>query len=257
MSLSNILKAAQKGETRLIEITPPKISVQMNHQDNLTPEELAKEIIRNAEREAEAIRDSVNRERDAVLKNINLEKEAWIEERELERNHARDEGFKEGYRQGYDEAKAEWDERLSQVHEMIHRAEEDYKKYLEKSEEVVLKLATAIAGRIVSIVLEQNPHAWVELVKSAIQEVRDQETIKIIVAPTRYSQMTDNRDVLQSVSHDARIQIFPDDALKENDCFIETPYGRIDASVDQQLSVIKQTLKEFLEAGSDGNRSTH
>jgi len=127
---------------------------------------------------------------------------------------------------------------------------------LDNSEETVLNLSVAVAGRIVSTVLASDPQSWMELVKNAIHEVRDQETIKIMVSPSRYAETVDNRDALQSVSREARIQIFPDDSLEENGCFIETPYGRIDASVNQQLTVIKQALKEILEAGSDGNRGT-
>ena len=252
MSLSNIFKAVSDGEKRVIEIAQPKRQT-VEALKAKSPEEAAKDMMDSAQLEANKIREKALQERDAVFQSINEEKEAWKVEKETERQAAREEGYAEGFTLGSEQAKAEWSKLIETARGIVHSAEEDYKKYLQKQEEDILNLAVAVAGRIVSDVLDKDPESWVHLIRNAIKEVRDQDAIKIIVSPSRYSEVVENRDVLQSVSRDARIQIFPDESLEENGCFIETAYGRIDASVDRQLSIIKQTLAQYLEAPFDGN----
>jgi flagellar assembly protein FliH len=250
MSLSNIYKSVSYGEVRPIQVTSPQPKrIIAEH----PPENTAHDIIQQAVRKAEAIHSEAERERVRVLEQLQRDQEAWQSQKESEREKARQEGYEEGFRQGIEKAEAEWVHRLEEAKRLIQLAEEDYKKHLDESERVLLDLAIAISGRIVTQVLASDPEAWIDLVKRAIRDVKDQTVIQVHVSPVRYEATLAFSETLQAASHDARIQIFPDESLRENDCYIETPYGRVDASVDRQLSIIKQKLKEFLEADLNGN----
>jgi flagellar assembly protein FliH len=254
MSLSNILKAANSGEKRLIETKMPFIRVE---EDNTTSaEDISKKMVHEAKLEAEKQRKDIELYRETTRQNLEKEKALWVEEREEERKRAQETGYNDGFAKGTEESRAIWNNRLNETINIVAKAESDYKDYLEKAEADILNLSIAIAGKIVSEVLDNDPGTWMTLVKNAIKEVRDQETIKIMVAPSRYTEVVEGKEDIQTVSRDARLQIFPDESLGENDCFIETPYGRIDASVDQQFLVIKKALKELLEAGGDEGKGT-
>lgn len=78
--------------------------------------------------------------------------------------------------------------------------------------------------------------------------MREQSEVKVYVHPFYYEMLVQQKDELRAVfNQPTDIFIYPDEQLTENGCVIETPFGRIDASVDTQLQQIKQQLLERLE----------
>lgn len=255
MSLSSIFKSSGKGEGRVITLKKPIVQIETD--ENLSPEERALQILSEAKIESDRLRQQLEKERDLILSDLQREREQWVIEKEEEKNRAQKDGYNDGFSKGLEEAQKSFEERLDLARHIVTSAEEDYRKYIEQSEGVILNLSIAIAGRIISEVLEKEPSSWTHLIQQAIKEVRDQEMIKIMVAPDRFTQVLKDKEALQAVAHNAVLQIFPDESLGENACYIETPYGRIDASVDQQLRVIKQKLKALLEAEVDGSKGAN
>lgn len=207
----------------------------------------ADELMENARREAEAMQKLMSDEYAAFKEKLANEEADWEAGHKQAREQAEQSGYLDGFAKGEAEAREQWEKTLNDARRMIQMAEDDYQKYLESAEKDILELALAVAEKIIGQALEEKPDRWISLVQTAIKEVQGQSPIKIIVPPDWYEQTVQAKDLLQTVTQAARLAIFPDEKLAKDACLIETPIGRIEASIDSQLKVIKQKLSELLE----------
>lgn len=180
-----------------------------------------------------------------------LEQEEKLkQEAELKFQQAVAEGEKKGYEAGYEAGFQAYASEIKKAQQIIERAKEDYRQKLEESEPVMLQLAMEVAKKIIGDTLEKNEDAWIHLVKEAVKEVQGQEEIKIFVHPDWYEKTLNHQDEIKEIAlHTRDVYIFPSHDVEENSCFIETPFGRLDASVDSQLKELKRALLEKLKEG--------
>ena len=81
------------------------------------------------------------------------------------------------------------------------------------------------------------------LVKRALKEAKDSHDVQLHVNPNYYEYLLSQKEELLAVFlHETNLFIFPDEELPENRCVIESALVGLDASVDTQLSEIKQKL---------------
>ena len=246
MSLYSVIKSPKSGEPKRIvhaklPAGPEEPSAPLTN----------KEALLRAQDELAAVRADIAREYEAFQEKLKAERERWAHEREEERKKAREIGYRDGFEEGRRAAEAEWAEQIAEAKRLAALAEQDYKAYLARAEADILHLSVAIAGKIVDQALAEKPERWTELVANAVREARDQDPIQIIVPTRWYERTVQARNELQKIVRDARLAIYVDESLAANDCYIETPYGRIVASVDSQLKIIKQKLLESLEESGD------
>lgn len=206
------------------------------------------ELIEEARSEAEQIRQQVKAETDALYAKIQHSRKEWEQEKELLVNAASEDGYKAGLEEGKRQGYLEYQELLKDARQIIQAAKDDYHAYLETSEKTILDLSITIAKKILGTKIEESGDYFISLVKKAVKEVKEFQNVQIHVHPTHYASLLTKKDELLSVfSHDTNLFIYPDSDLLEGNCLIESPYGRIDASIDTQLSEIKQKLTECLE----------
>lgn len=195
-------------------------------------------------------------------KDLEREKEAWIEEKkqqqvkmdetaELKANQAAEEGYNQGYSAAVDQVKQDYSSFIKQAENTVTAAKEDYFKKMEASEPIMLDLAITIAKKIISETLADNEKSWLELLKKAVLEVREQEEVKVYVHPKWFELTLFHKNELQEIAlHTRELLIYPDEYLQEDGCIIETPYGQMDVSLDSQLLEIKKSLFEKLREGT-------
>ena len=165
-------------------------------------------------------------------------------------NQAAEEGFNQGYQDGLEQGQAQFSEAVQEAKQIIELARQDVVRRIEEAEPDILELAVAIAARITGTELEQDSSKWLQFVKQAIYEVREQDEVKVYVPPHWYPITLEGQPELQEVAvHVGELIILPDEQLVQNQCFLETPYGRVDASMDTQLLEVRHALFEVLKAG--------
>ncbi|GGH82246.1 flagellar assembly protein FliH [Pullulanibacillus pueri] len=257
--MSNVIKAVvPEQEQRSIKHKMVKInaSTQMDFPPEL--KEVARRITADAEKEAEAIREQVEKEAQEFQEQVKQKQLELEQEKERVLAEARASGKQQGFEEGKQEALNTYQTQLVEAQKIIQSAEVDYHKYLEQAEKEILDLALTISETIIDTEIEADPSKWNSLVKKAIRQVRDQEPIKLILNPRWYVHVIENREEIESITHHHRVLIIPDDQLAENDCFIETSFGRIEAGIDNQLKKIRSKLYELLEDPSnEKGLSTH
>lgn len=257
ISLSKILKTTNENNSQRVinikQVVSESQNTKSNHENAVEDAQL---YLARAHEEAEQIRERIEIERNAFHEELQKEKEHWQQEKERERKQAHDSGYEEGFQKGESEGLASYQEKLEQVQRMSKLAEVDYQQYLEQGKQDILDLSIKLANKIIGLSLEDEPERWMTLVHKAVDEVRDHDSVKIVVSSDWYEKTLGHKEELANVVHNKRLLVVPDQKLKGHACFIETPFGRIDASVDSQLKMIKTKLLEVMEADVNGDQST-
>ena len=117
------------------------------------------------------------------------------------------------------------------------------KRFRSEAEEDTVKLAVAIARRLIYRELAADPEAILGLVKAAFARVNARETHRLRVSPSDASAIQENRVRLQIPP---LLEICSDNSLTPGSAIFETTRGDLDASVDTQLSEIERGFTDVL-----------
>lgn len=212
--------------------------------ENLSPIE----IMENARKEADKIIRKAKLEYDEIFAKVEQERQAWAQERKLLMDEAQKEGYQHGWNVGKQEGYSQYREHLDKAKEITSSAVNDYHALLESSEVTILDLAVNIAEKIMDSEIDKNNEFFLSLLKKAVKEVKEHQNVQIYVYPDSYHFILERKEELLSVfPHQINLLIYPDDNLPKGGCVIESDFGRIDCSINTQLSEIKRKLGECLE----------
>ncbi|NNU86014.1 flagellar assembly protein FliH [Geobacillus sp. MR] len=208
------------------------------------------EAIAAAKEEVAELRRQAEQYYAAVCEQLAQEQEQWRHEKERLMQEARTQGYEDGYAAGRDEALSEHREWIEQARRVAERANDEFYARLESATDMMLEVALKAAERIIGVTLENDRNAFLPLVRQVLQEVRRQTEVIVYVHPHCYEAVIGQQELLKSVfPHHVELFVYPDDALPEYGCLVETPFGRIDASVDTQLEQLREALYRRLKEG--------
>jgi len=167
------------------------------------------------------------------------------------KQQAQDAGFSQGYNEGEKQGRQEMqvllEEAVCQAQAIIAAAKQDAETIVQSSQQDIMKLAFAIAEKILAQEIEKNREATLPIIIAALQEVRDQDKITILVAPDDYELVLQaKRDLQIVIGGEKSLIITPDTTLTRGSCFVETMNGKLDARIDTQLAILKKTLQDVL-----------
>ena len=157
---------------------------------------------------------------------------------------ARGEGRREGEAAG--EARAR--QQLEPLYERLSRtiAElADYRPRLRRNaEQDVVKLAVAVARKILRRELTVDPEALLGIVKAALDRVDVRECHLIRLHPADAGPVA---RYLENLGVPLKIDLRPDPALERGSAIFETARGELDASLGVQLAEIEAGFTDLLE----------
>jgi len=112
------------------------------------------------------------------------------------------------------------------------------------AEDDAVKLAIAIARRILYRELSTDPDAILGLVKAAFGKLNARETHRLRVSPSDAAAIQEHRAKLQLPP---ALEIASDGSLSPGSAIFETSRGELDASFDTQLSEIDRGLTDVMK----------
>jgi flagellar assembly protein FliH len=107
-----------------------------------------------------------------------------------------------------------------------------------------VKLAIAVARRVLYRELATDPEAILGLVKAAFGKLNARETHRLRVSPADAAVVQEHRSKLQIPPG---LEIVPDGSLTPGSAIFETSRGDLDASVETQLAEIDRGLTDALK----------
>jgi len=173
------------------------------------------------------------------------------EKRQPSVSHQLEQKFQEGRQKGLSEAMAaacqESDVQLQPVLERLARSIQDLSeeraRVREETAAELVRLSTAIAGRILHREITLDPDAIHGLLKAAFDKVQSREITRISVHPGHAPAL---RRYLEQASAGRKIDIVEDPSLQNGEITLQTAQGEIDASIETQLSEIERGLADRL-----------
>lgn len=116
---------------------------------------------------------------------------------------------------------------------------------MHRSERELVRLAVAMAERIVKREVSMNPEVLVTMARAAIDRLGENITATIQLHPTDYDAITAGREMPANSS----IELVADPTIPRGGCLVRSPFGVIDAGVDSQMRELMKGL--FGDHGED------
>ena len=188
-------------------------------------------IIANAEAEAQKILEEAAAQASEIIR------------------QAQEEGYKSGYELGYAEAKSQlyndMSNQINSVKLLANSAFKVKKEIISSSELEILQLSITIAEKVIKQQLEINPDILLNIIKAAINELKDKEEVKIHINPVHKKNLYSFSDELTGcINGLEKIKIIEDKTIPVDGLIVESMDSRIDASLNTQISEITRQIME-------------
>lgn len=150
---------------------------------------------------------------------------------------------KEGYQEGLMQAKADLQDVKNAIASFAGAKQEVF-EYIAPD---ILEISVEIAQKIIKKELQQDPTIIIDNIMEILKGLSKEETkITLRVNPAQVSLLkSEIPSVMSNVGLDAKVLIVSDDAIMEGGCMVTTTNGVIDATIETQLAVISEALKEI------------
>lgn len=168
---------------------------------------------------------------ETIQQQIDAYKQQAIEECELLKQQAQQEGFEQGF--------AQWSQQLAHLeHEIaaVNRA----------TEKMIIPVALKAAKKIVGREIELSETAVADIIASKLRTVKQSRQVVIHVSPQDLQNVETHRPQLMQVFERLEsLSIRPNDELSRGSCIIETEIGIINAQLEKQWQILEQAFKSL------------
>lgn len=150
---------------------------------------------------------------------------------------------KEGYQEG-----------LQTAQEDLERVKESLSAFFNAKQEIydniapdILEISLDIAKKIIKKETIENPEVILNNIKDIMKGLSKEEAkITLRVNPSQAAMLkNDVPEVADSLGLEAKIIIVADETITEGGCLVTTTNGVIDATIESQLAIISEVLKEI------------
>ncbi len=163
--------------------------------------------------------------------------------RQLETAEAHHRGVEDGLRRGREEAAAEMKKALDQMAHTLDELAKVKRKLRREAEQELVKLALAVARRILYRELSTDPSAIEGIVNAALHKLQQREVSRVRVCPQAVAAV---RAALDRVGSGSGLEVVADAGLSSGALLFETSVGELDASIDTQLQEIQRGFADRL-----------
>lgn len=162
---------------------------------------------------------------------------------------ARKEGFEKGYNEGQEQIRKDLVERIENV-DKFARAEFEIKKRIIKSAHSdIVNLVITLSDKICRKKLAIDDEILYNLVKCAINELKEKEAVTLIVNPNMAQKMYEISDNLKDeILSLQSIKIVEDVSVSEDGAIVESISSRVDSRVSSQIDEVAQKLLVELQS---------
>ena len=156
-------------------------------------------------------------------------------------------GHADGYRKGTEKREKELASSAETLKKLVLEVENIRRSILERGEARVLTLVIAVAGKILRQEVATDRDVILGVLREAVKNVLDRDRIKIRLSPRDHEQMSKLAPALISGFEGIRsITLEAVETISPGGAVIETAFGEVDATIEQQLEEI---LNAFLQHG--------
>ena len=153
-------------------------------------------------------------------------------------------GFVAGQIAGREQGRAEVQPVLDQMGRSLASLSGMRSRIRSDAERDLVKLAVAIARRVLHRELTLHPESIEGLIRVALEKLEARELCRVRVHP---DQETAIRNSLERFANSQKVELIADSSLQCGDVVFETAHGDLDGSVEAQLQEIERGLADRLQ----------
>ncbi|MBQ6516084.1 hypothetical protein IJI31_02780 [bacterium] len=205
------------------------------------------QIIESAKTQSQEILNKAKAEAEKIISDARVQA---IQESEVTKKQGFDEGFKEGLAEGNDKFKNEAALSLKALDTLASSTFEVKKNILKSAEKDIIELVTAISLKVCNKVFDEK--MLYEITLKAIDQLKDKETITIIVSPELSERIAKYSDKFKAeIPQLQSVKIIEDSSLSCDGVIVESPMTRVDSRVSSQISEITDKLMNGVAENDD------
>jgi flagellar assembly protein FliH len=190
----------------------------------------------SAERSHDSVEQTRIRELEGSLKLL----ERRLED---ERKSARDQGHQQGLAAGAQQEASKWTDALGRLGRSLEDMSKSKARFRAEVEEDAVRLALAIARKILNREMASDPEALVGLARVALGKLNLRELQRVRVHPSDAAAV---ERLVTASSGPKRVEVVADNTLERGAALFETDRGTLDASVSTQLREIERGLADMI-----------
>ncbi|MBE7709402.1 MAG: hypothetical protein E7Z93_03025 [Cyanobacteria bacterium SIG32] len=155
----------------------------------------------------------------------------------------REAAAKEGYQEGISAANSD----IEMLRNSISQFANAKQAVFDKIAPEILSISVDIAKKIIKKELSQTPEILLDSVLIILKGLSKEETkILIRTNPSQVGMLKNEvPEMATQIGLDAKIVIIPDEAIMEGGCVVTTTNGVVDATIETQLTIISEALREI------------
>jgi flagellar assembly protein FliH len=158
------------------------------------------------------------------------------------------EAFEKGYEEGKSKAATEDKTYVSDVVKSFSNLTKELISYKEnlikETEKQLLRLVVETANKIISAKIQEDDEVVLRVVKQALKDLVDRETLTIKVNPKDAEVMKKEKiSLIQELDGIKKLTIMEDESIKRGGCYIQTTTSEVDARIEKQLDIIQKTFE--------------
>ncbi len=198
-----------------------------SHQESPDPQEEAERILREAKKQADLI------QREAFEK-----------------------GFSQGEKAGRELAERAMEETLGALQEAVARLDLILKDSKGDMAFEVVRLALAVARKILQREVSLEQGTVLQLVKAALAKARVREDVIVRVNPMDMESLLEAKgDLLRELEEVRSIRVEADESVERGGALVECSMGELDLRLERQFKEIEQAFQRLLEEEKGPARS--
>jgi len=183
--------------------------------------QVAKDLLSRAQAQANEIVEQARNEAGEIL--------AKAQEKQEQLHH---ESQENGHQEG-----------LAKAAEYVARAEDYYRRSVERSKDELKILAVKISEKIIGRALELDPAVIRDIVSQAIRTLRQHKSLTVRCCQEDYDALKQNEgEFLNLMSRDGTIHFNVDSSIPRGGCIVESEAGIVDARLETQLKTLQKVL---------------
>lgn len=170
-----------------------------------------------------------------------LEKEAY------------EKGFEQGQKDGLDLERRQSEEKGKQLDALLCELQGLKSQLYLEAEGELLKLSMEIAKKVLREEVKCDSRTIVHTIREAMTFLVDKSLMQIVVHPDDMDEIKQLMPELTTKTKGGQLELVEDHAIERGGCILKTGFGRINATIDDQLWMLEKALekafKRHQEAG--------
>ena len=159
---------------------------------------------------------------------------------------AYEKGFEQGQKDGLSLGEKRVQETLGQMTALLRAMAGLKKQVYDEAEAELLRLSVEIARQIIRREVTTDPSVVTRAVRAAFEYLGDQNQVRISINPEDMKEVQRLLPDLAQLHRLEGFELVDDLAVERGGCILETGFGRINGTIEDQLAMLKEELEQCL-----------